>query len=451
MEEQYDSLPAGNREGMQPNNQDAERSVLGSMLLDENVLDDILEQLHAEDFYASGHRRIFEGMARIRALGNSVDLVTLNDDLRRRGTLEAAGGTLYLTQLLDAVPTAANAEHYAHIVEECSVQRALIKAGNEMIRDGLNDDKDIEESLSAAERRIYNITMRKVESSLISISDIVPPAIAQIGETIARHGQLTGVSTGFRDMDRMTNGLQKSHLIIVAARPAMGKTSFAMNIGQYAAMHDNRSVVVFSLEMPREELVTRMLCTEAAVDSQHITQGTMTDDEMMRLLDVSGPMKASKLFIDDTGEGTVSSIRSKCRRLQAKEGLDLIIIDYLQLMSGVGGGRKSDSRQQEISDMTRAMKLLARELNVPIILLSQLNRGPEQRPDHTPHISDLRESGSIEQDADMVVLLHRPQVYDESANNESQAIIAKNRHGPTGTVKLVWQGEYTRFMNCAPD
>lgn len=449
MEEELRSLPVNPGEGVQPNNQDAERSVLGSMLLEENVLDEMLEQLRAEDFYSSGHRRIFESMARIRAQGNAVDLVTLNDDLKRRGTLEAAGGTLYLTQLIDAVPSAANADHYAHIVEECSVQRALIKAGNEMIRDGLNDDKDIEESLSEAERRIYNISMRKSEDSLVSISEIVPDAIAEIGDLIARRGQLTGVSTGFRDLDRMTNGLQKSDLIIVAARPAMGKTSFAMNIGQYAAMHDNRSVVVFSLEMSRSQLVSRMLCTEAAVDSQHIKEGTMTDDEMTRLLNVSGPMQRCRMHIDDTGGATVSSIRSKCRRLQAKEGLDLVIIDYMQLMTGTGNGRKNDSRQQEISDMTRAMKLLARELNVPIILLSQLNRGPEMRQDHTPMISDLRESGSIEQDADMVILLYRPQVYDETADNTSQIIIAKHRHGPTGTVELAWQGEYTRFMNIA--
>ena len=451
MEEQLNRLPADPGESRQPNNPDAERSVLGSMLLEENALDEMLEKLRAEDFYSSGHRRIFEGMARIRAHGNAVDLVTLNDDLKRRGTLDAAGGTLYLTELMDAVPTAANVDHYARIVEECSVQRALIKAGTEMIRDGLNDDKDIEESLSAAERRIYDISMRKSEESLIPISEVVPAAIAEIGDLIARRGQLTGVSTGFRDLDRMTNGLQKSDLIIVAARPAMGKTSFAMNIGQYAAMHDNRHVVVFSLEMSREQLVSRMLCTEASVDSQHIKEGTMTDDEMARLLDVSGPMQSCKMHIDDTGGATVSSIRSKCRRLQAKEGLDLVIIDYMQLMTGAGNGRKSDNRQQEISDMTRAMKLLARELNVPIILLSQLNRGPETRQDHTPMISDLRESGSIEQDADMVILLYRPQVYDETADNTSQVIIAKHRHGPTGTVELAWQGEYTRFMNIAKE
>ena len=250
----------------------------------------------------------------------------------------------------------------------------------------------------------------------------------------------------------MTNGFQKSDLIIIAGRPAMGKSALAMNIAQYAAIHDNRSVVVFSLEMSREQLVTRMLCTEASVDSQRIKEGLLTDQETLRLIDSSIPMQNSKLHIDDTGGVTVAQIRSKCRRLKARLGLDMIIIDYMQLMQGVGGGsRKNDNRQQEISDMTRALKLLARELNIPILLLSQLNRGPEQRQDHRPMISDLRESGSIEQDADMVILLYREQVYDETADNTSEIIIAKHRHGPIGTVKVAWQGEYTRFMTLAAE
>ena len=290
--------------------------------------------------------------------------------------------------------------------------------------------------------------MRKTEDSLSPIRDIVPEALNEIGELMARRGKLTGVSTGFVDLDRMTNGLQKSDLIIVAARPAMGKSAFALNIAQYAALHDDRSVVIFSLEMSKEQLVMRMLCTEASVDSQRIKEGLLTDDEMIRLMDAAEPMQWSKIHIDDGGNATVASIRSKCRRLKARQGLDLVIVDYMQLMQGTGmGGRKSDSRQQEVSDMTRAMKLLARELDVPIILLAQLNRGPETRSEHKPLISDLRESGSIEQDADMVLLLFREQVYDQNADNTSEVIIAKHRHGPIGTVYLAWQGEYTRFMN----
>ncbi len=435
-----------------PHSVEAERSVLGSMLLEHEALEQMLEQLRAEDFYVSGHEQIFAAMRDIRNLGSAVDLVTLSNELERHGKLDSAGGMIYLTELMSFVPTAANVQHYAKIVEERSVQRSLIRAGHEMVTDGLDDEKDVEESLEKAERRIYDISMRKTEDSLVSIAEIVPSALNEIGELMARKGKITGVATGFRDLDRMTNGFQKSDLIIIAGRPAMGKSALAMNIAQYAAIHDNRSVVVFSLEMSREQLVTRMLCTEASVDSQRIKEGLLTDQETLRLIDSSIPMQNSKLHIDDTGGVTVAQIRSKCRRLKARLGLDMIIIDYMQLMQGVGGGsRKNDNRQQEISDMTRALKLLARELNIPILLLSQLNRGPEQRQDHRPMISDLRESGSIEQDADMVILLYREQVYDETADNTSEIIIAKHRHGPIGTVKVAWQGEYTRFMTLAAE
>ncbi len=429
-----------------PHNEDAERSVLGSMLLETGALDAMLEQLKPEDFYQAAHAAIFEAMRKIRQDGDSVDVVTLADALERSGKLESAGGDLYLTELMSFVPTAANVQHYARIVEEHSIQRALIRVGNDMIRDGMNDQRDVEESLNDAERKIYDISMRKTEETLSPASEIVPNTVNQIGEIAGRRGKLTGIATGFSKLDRLTNGLQKSDLIILAARPAMGKSAFAMNIAQYAALHDNRAVAVFSLEMSKEQLMMRIMCTEASVDSQRIKDGTVNDEEMMRLMEVSDPLSKSKLFIDDSAGATVASIRSKCRRLKAQQGLDLVIIDYMQLMQGTGaGGRKNDNRQQEISDMTRAMKLLARELDLPIILLSQLNRGPEMRQDHRPMISDLRESGSIEQDADMVILLYRAAVYDENAGNESEAIVAKNRHGPIETCRLVFQGEYTRF------
>lgn len=432
---------------IQPNSLDAERSVLGSMLLESNALEQMLEQLRAEDFYSNAHQRIFESMERVRLHGDAVDTVTLMDDLQRHGQLDSVGGTVYLTELMEFVPTAANVSYYAKIVEEKSVQRSLIRAGHDMIQDGMDTEKDVEDALNAAEKRIYDISMRKTDDSLAPLSEIVPNAIAEIGDLIARHGEITGVPTGFRDLDRVTNGLQKSDLIIIAARPAMGKSSFAMNIAQYAAVHAGRSVVYFSLEMSKEQLVMRMLCTEARVESQKIKEGTLTDEEMEALLGVTDVLQKGKLYIDDSGGSNVASIRSKCRRLQAQHGLDMIIVDYMQLMNGTGGSasRKNDNRQQEVADMTRAMKLLARELDVPILLLSQLNRGPEQRADHTPMIADLRESGSIEQDADMVILLYRPQVYDETLDNTSQVIIAKHRHGPTGTVELAWQGQFTKF------
>ena len=429
-----------------PHAPDAERSVLGSMLIEANALELALEQLKSEDFFVPAHETIFAAMREIRASGNAVDLVTLSNELESHGMLERAGGLTYLSELMSFVPTAANVSDYIGIVEHKSVQRQLIRAGGEIIRDGGNDEKDLEQSLNDAERRIYDISMRKAEDSLIPVNAIVPGALNEIGELKNRMGKITGVASGFTDLDRQTNGFQKSDLIIIAGRPAMGKTSFAINIAQYAALHDERTVVVFSLEMSAEQLVMRMLCTEASVESQRIKEGLVGDADLSRLMEVSVPMSRSKMFIDDTGGVTVPEIRSKCRRLKARLGLDMIVIDYMQLMQG-SGGRKGESRMSEISDMTRQIKLMARELNVPILLLSQLNRGPEMRQDHTPMISDLRESGSIEQDADMVILLYRPAVYDPTLDNTSQVIIAKHRHGPTGTVELAWQGEFTRFRN----
>lgn len=433
-----------------PHSVDAERSVLGSMLLEANALEIALEQLRPEDFYLPAHEAICACMRDIRNAGGAVDLVTLANELERHGKLAMVGGAAYLSELLAFVPTATNVQEYVEIVEEKSVRRQLIRAGSDVIRDGNNDEADIDRVLDNAERRIYDISMRKAADSLVPIEQVVPEAFAEIGELMNRRGRLTGVDTGFIDLNRMTNGLQKSDLIIVAARPAMGKTAFALNMAQYAALHDNRTVVIFSLEMSAQQLVMRMLCSEASVESQRIKEGMVDPGDTERLVEVMEPMSRSSMYIDDTGGISVPEIRSKCRRLKARRGLDLVIIDYLQLMQATGG-RRSDSRTQEVSDMTRQLKLLARELEVPVVLLAQLNRGPETRQDHTPMIADLRESGSIEQDADMVILLYRPAVYDETADNTSQAIIAKHRHGPTGVVQLVWQGEYTRFLNLAPE
>lgn len=433
-----------------PHSMEAERSVLGAMLLENAALEEMLEQLMPEDFYMTAHEHIFAAMRDVTTEGGAVDLVTLADRLEKNGKLEAAGGAVYLTELMQFVPTTANLSHYARIVEEHSVKRSLIRTGNEMIRGGMDEQKPVEDLLNESEKRIYDISMRKTEDTLVPVSAIVPEAIAMIGEQLANKGKLTGVDTGFTQLNTLTNGLQKSDLIIVAARPAMGKSAFAMNIAQHAAVKDDRAVLVFSLEMSREQLVQRMLYTDASVDSQKVKLGTLSDEETQRLLDASPALRRAHINIDDQGGATVASIRSRCRRMQAREGLDLVIIDYMQLMQGTGmGGRRDDNRQQQISDMTRAMKLLARELNVPIVLLAQLNRGPELRQDHRPMISDLRESGSIEQDADVVILLYREQVYNQEANNEAEVIVAKNRHGPTDTVRLAWQGEYTRFRNIA--
>ncbi len=433
-----------------PHAPDAERSVLGSMLIEASALEMAIEQLHAEDFFIPAHETIYAAMRDVHNAGSAVDLVTVSSELERHGMLERAGGLTYLSDLMSFVPTAANVQNYINIVEQKSVQRQLVRAGTDIIRDGMNDEKELEQTLNDAERRIYDISMRKAEDSLTPIDQIVPNAFFEIGELMNRKGRITGVASGFTDLDRQTNGFQHSDLVIIAGRPAMGKTSFAINIAQYAALHDDRVVAVFSLEMSREQLVMRMLCTEASVESQKIKEGLVATADLNRLMEVREPMSAARLFIDDSGGITVPEIRSKCRRLKVRVGLDMIVIDYMQLMQSASG-RKSDNRMAEISDITRQLKLLARELDVPILLLSQLNRGPEQRQDHTPMISDLRESGSIEQDADMVILLYRPAVYDENADNTSQVIVAKHRHGPTGTVLLAWQGEYTRFRNLAKE
>ena len=438
-----------------PHASDAERSVLGSMLIDANALEICLEQLREEDFYVPANATVFAAMRDIRASGDAVDLVTLTNELERHGKLEQAGGMAYITDLVTFVPTAANAQNYIELVEAKSVQRQLIRAGNEIIRDGMDDERELEETLNAAERRIYDISMRKSQGALVPLEEIVPEAYNLIGELAQRHGKITGVASGFSELDRITNGFQKSDLVIVASRPAMGKSSFAMNVAQYAALHDARTVVVFSLEMSSEQLVMRMLCTEASVDSQRIKEGLIGNTEMGKLMEVMEPMSRAKIYLDDTSGASVPVIRSKCRRLAARAGLDMVVIDYLQLMQA-SGGRKSDNRMQEISDMTRQLKLLARELDVPIMLLCQLNRGPDTRSDHRPIISDLRESGSIEQDADMVILLYRPAAYIdtqeyETGDNTSQIIIAKHRHGSTGMVNLLWQGEYTRFRSIARD
>jgi len=438
-----------------PHVSDAERSVLGSMLIDTGALEVCLEQLHEEDFYVPANATIFAAMRDVRAGGNAVDLVTLTAELERHNKLDMAGGLTYLTDLVTFVPTSANVSHYINLVETKSTQRALIRAGGEIMRDGMDDEKELEETLNQAEKRIYEISMRKVQGTLVPMEQIVPEGYNLIGELAQRRGKITGVPSGVMELDRMTNGFQKSDLIIVASRPAMGKSSFAMNIAQYAAVHNSRTVVVFSLEMSSEQLVMRMLCTEASVDSQRIKEGLIGSNEMNSLMEVMDPMSRAKIYIDDSSGANVSMIRSKCRRLSARAGLDLVVIDYLQLIQA-SGSRKDGNRMQEVSDMTRQLKLLARELDVPILLLCQLNRGPDTRTDHRPVISDLRESGSIEQDADMVILLYRPAAYMdtqeyEMGDNTSQIIIAKHRHGSTGVVKLLWQGEYTRFRSIAQE
>ncbi len=430
-----------------PHSAAAEISVLGSMLLDGSALDMAIELLESTDFYFPANQDIFACMRGLRATGAPVDSVSVVAELDRLGKLRAVGDVAYISDLTMQTVSAADVEHYIKIVQERSMQRQLIRAGNLISKDALDTARDLEQVLSDAERRIYDITLKRAADTLLPVQDSMYEAYAHLGELMNLQGRLIGVSTGFSDLNSKTSGLKKSDLIIVAGRPAMGKTSFAINIAQYAALHDSRSVVIFSLEMGREQLITRMFSSEAEVDMQKLLTGATTEADLIKIAQVLGVMGNSKLFIDDSAGATVPEMRSKCRRLKARHGLDLIVIDYLQLMRS---SKKTDNRQQEISDITRSLKILARELDVPIIVLSQLSRGPEQRKDdHRPMISDLRESGAIEQDADIVMLLYREQVYNEEADNTAEVIIAKHRNGPTGTVKLYWMGEYTKFKNLA--
>lgn len=430
-----------------PHSAAAEIAVLGSMLLDSSALDMAIELLEPTDFYFPANQDIFSCMRSLRASGAPVDSVSLVAELDRLGKLRAVGDVAYIADLTMQTVSAADAEHYIHIVQERSMQRQLIRAGNLIAKDAMDTTRDFEQVLADAERRIYDITLKRATDTLLPVQDTMYEAYAHLGELMNLQGRLIGVNTGFADLNAKTSGLKKSDLIIVAGRPAMGKTSFAINIAQYAAFHDSRTVVIFSLEMAREQLITRMFSSEAEVDMQKLLTGATTEADLVKIAQVLGVMSNSKLFIDDSAGATVPEIRSKCRRLKARHGLDLIVIDYLQLMRS---SKKTDNRQQEISDITRSLKILARELDVPIIVLSQLSRGPEQRKDdHRPMISDLRESGAIEQDADIVMLLYREQVYNEEADNTAEVIIAKHRNGPTGTVKLYWMGEYTKFKNLA--
>lgn len=426
-----------------PRNEEAERALLGSMILAQSAVEAALERLVSSDFFLPRHQVIFEAMTKLAAQGWAVDVVTLAETLQREGKLTMAGNLAYLAELSMVTPTPANAEKYIAIVEERSIMRRLAHAGCDITQDAMDGAKPLEQMLDDAERVVYNISMGKKQDTLVHIKDTLIESYDHIGELIKHKGTIVGVPTGFTDLDEMTSGLQKSDLVIIAGRPSMGKTAFALNLAQNAA-EKGATVCVFSLEMSAEQLVKRMLCAEAAVDMQHVNSGSVDDNELLRIADALPSLSGCNIYIDDNAAAGVAGIRSKCRRLQSREGLDLVIIDYLQLMQTTG---KSDNRVLEISEITRSLKIMARELNIPIILLSQLSRGPEARKDHRPMMADLRESGAIEQDADLIMMLYRPAVYGESDDNDTELIIAKHRNGPTGTVHLAWIDNVAKFTN----
>lgn len=429
-----------------PHSIEGEQSVLGSMMLDRNAIVTATEILKPSDFYKEAHSEIYESILDIYNRDEPVDLITLSEELKKRNTLDAIGGILYLADLSEAISTTANIRFYCEIVEEKSILRKLINASNEIIAKGYEADEDINVIIDIAEKKIFDITQKRSHEGLDPIKEVLLDSFSRIEQMALNKSDLTGLTTGFIDLDQKTSGLQKSDLVLIAARPSMGKTAFSVNVAVNAALKGDASVAVFSLEMSKEQLVQRMLSSESHVELQKIINGRLNEDDWPKLLSAMGPLSQAKIFIDDTPGITLMEMKAKCRKLKIEKGLDLVMIDYLQLMSGEG---RNENRQQEISAISRGLKGLAKEMDCPVIALSQLSRAPEIRSDHRPILSDLRESGAIEQDADIVMFLYRDDYYDPESEkkNIGEVIIAKHRNGPTGTVELVFMGEFTKFLN----
>jgi replicative DNA helicase len=433
-----------------PQSLEAEESILSAILLDNSTLLDILEILTPEDFYRSAHQKIFAGITELFSKAEPVDLVTLTNLLRDNDHLESVGGAAYLARLVDTVPSAINVQHYARIVRDKSSLRRLIAKANDIAQHCYNDSGNLDDVLNFAESAVFEISEDKHQAAFHPISKIIESNIDALEERQGQRALVTGVATGYTRLDHMTSGLQGSDLIILAARPSMGKTAMALNMARNAAVESNVKVAVFSLEMSKEQLSERMLCAEARVDSNRLRGGFLNPEDWHRITEAASVLSEAPLFIDDSPDISATSIRTKSRRLKMDKGLGLIIIDYLQLMKGRAS---TERRDLEISEISRALKLLAKELNVPVIALSQLNRKLEERSDKRPQLSDLRESGALEQDADVVAFIYRDEVYNKDENNPNRGtaeiIVAKQRNGPTGVVPLTFLNAYTRFENPA--
>ena len=435
-----------------PNNLEAEQAVLGSVLIDQEAQTDILSSLSDEDFYSEAHRNIFKAMQNIFSKSIPVDFVTLTSELEVEKKLESVGGIDYITYLTNVVPSAANFKHYCDIVTANSVRRNLIRGGQNIIEDAFQN-ADEQSAMQNAEKIIFDLSQKDTSSGLELVGKpggVLTDVLKEISEIAENQGKMRGIPSGFRDLDAITNGLNKSDLILLAARPGVGKTSFAMNIALNVALNEGKKVAIFALEMSRSQLVQRALASLAKVNLTHILRGTMDQEEWKRIWTAEKKLAQSSLFIDDNSTVTPLDIISKCRKLKMTEGLDLIVIDYLQLMTSRKDGKR-ENRTQEVSDLTRMLKVAAKDLNVPIILLSQLSRNVEQREDHKPILADLRESGSIEQDADIVMFLYNPENYNDTITNDEPGtvylIIAKHRSGSTGEIKLKWIKEITTYTN----
>jgi len=431
-----------------PQSLEAEQSVIGSMIMDREAIESVKDTISDEDFYHPDLKIIYEVIVGLYNTNKPVDLVTLQSALQDRDVLDQVGGIEYLSKLAMAVPTSAHAKHYALIVKEKATLRKVIKASQEIMADAYDGSQPVDTVLNSAEENIFNIVQNRDSGEFTSVAELVNPMLTRLELLTKNQGSITGISTGFLDLDYRTAGMQPSDLVLVAARPSMGKTAFALNVVQHAAVHEKKVCAMFSLEMSKDQLLNRMVCSEAMVDAQKVRTGDLQDDDWTKISMGAVILAESPIYVDDTPGITIADMRAKCRKLKMEHGLDLIMIDYLQLMSGNG---KTQSREQEISEISRGLKALAREMSAPVIALSQLSRACESRADHRPMLSDLRESGAIEQDADVVMFLYRDEYYnpDTEQKNQAELIIAKQRNGPTGTVNLVWIGQYTKFKNMA--
>jgi replicative DNA helicase len=433
-----------------PQNLEAEASVLGGILLENEAINRVLEIITPVDFYRESHRKIFRAMMELADRSEPADLITLSELLKGKGDLEAVGGSTYLAALADQVPTAANIAHYARIIREKAILRQLINSATEIATRGFEEQGNVDEFLDAAEKVIFDIAEKKIKASFVSVGDMIKDTLKAVERLYERKELVTGVPTGFKDLDKLTAGLQPSELIIVAGRPSMGKTAFALNIASHAALNAGIGVAVFSLEMAREQLVLRMLCSEARVDNSKVRAGYLGERDFPKLANAAGRLHEALIYIDDTPAISVLELRAKTRRLirDRDKKVGLVVVDYLQLMRGMGA---ASNREQEISEISRSLKALAKELRVPVIALSQLNRRVEDRGDRRPMMADLRESGAIEQDADVIAFIYRDEVYNSKSSDKGVAeiIVAKQRNGPIGTVNLAFLNEYTRFEDLA--
>ena len=430
-----------------PNDVESEQAVIGSMLTDKEAVSAAIEVLKPEDFYREDNRTIFEAILNLYGRSEPIDIITLKSELSSMGKFEAVGGLEYIAELPDKVPTTANVEQYIKIVEEKSVLRNLIKTANEIITLGYDQTQEVDGIIDGAEKKIFEVMQKKNQKGYTPIKDILVETFTELEQLYNQKQRITGIPTGFSDLDFRTSGLHNSDLILVAARPAMGKSAFALNIATNAAVRAKVPVAIFSLEMSKEQMTSRILCSEAMVDSNKVRTGKIDDEEWSKLAAASGELSEANIYIDDTPGISIMEIRAKCRKMKIEKNICLVVIDYLQLVQG--SGKRGGSREQEIAEISRSLKILAKEINVPVIALSQLSRAPEQRPDHRPMLSDLRESGSIEQDADIVMFLYRDDYYNEDSEkkNIAEVILAKHRAGSTGTVELLWLGNYTKFAN----